>query len=264
MNRITLGADPELFMVDAAGGLISAIGRIGGSKDNPKELAELGKGFAVQEDNVAVEFNIPPSESKLQFRTNINRVMSYLSDLVAQQGLMFVNLSAKEFPADQLDNPKAQEFGCDPDFDAWNKGQPNPRPHAKNKALRSAGGHVHVGGVDIRSMREACRLVKFMDLYLGVPSTIQDNGDLRKQLYGKRGAFRPKPYGIEYRTLSNYWVFEDKTIDWVHDATLRAIQMWEENTINIDDDDALIEQAINYNNKDIAYKLLDKYALKLA
>lgn len=138
MNNITLGADPELFMVDAAGGLISAIGRIGGSKDQPKELLELGKGFAVQEDNVAVEFNIPPSDSKLQFRTNINKAMSYLSDLVAQQGLMFVNLSAKEFPAAQLDNPKALEFGCDPDFDAWNRAQPNPRPSAKNKALRSS------------------------------------------------------------------------------------------------------------------------------
>ena len=130
--------------------------------------------------------------------------------------------------------------------------------------MRSAGGHVHVGGVQIASMAEACRLIKYLDLCLGVVSTIQDKGDLRKQLYGKKGAFRPKPYGVEYRVLSNYWVFEDRLIDWVYNATQNAVDRWSLNEWDLDADEALIEQAINNNNKDIAYKLIDKYQLLMA
>jgi len=58
-----------------------------------------------------------------------------------------------------------------------------------------------------------------MDLYLGVPSVLMDKGELRKQLYGKAGAYRMKPYGVEYRTLSNFWIFSDTTIGWVWDNT---------------------------------------------
>ena len=28
-------------------------------------------------------------------------------------------------------------------------------------------------------------------------------------MYGKAGAFRPKPYGMEYRVLSNFWLTSD-------------------------------------------------------
>jgi hypothetical protein len=33
-----------------------------------------------------------------------------------------------------------------------------------------------------------------------------DKDKERRKLYGKPGAFRPKPYGCEYRVLSNAWV----------------------------------------------------------
>jgi hypothetical protein len=33
-----------------------------------------------------------------------------------------------------------------------------------------------------------------------------DKDTERRKLYGKPGAFRPKPYGCEYRVLSNAWV----------------------------------------------------------
>ncbi len=39
-----------------------------------------------------------------------------------------------------------------------------------------------------------------------------DKDTERRGMYGKAGAFRPKPYGVEYRTLSNAWLSNDERI----------------------------------------------------
>lgn len=263
-KNLMLGADPELFLVDAHGAFISAIDRIGGSKEFPRPLDELGAGFAVQEDNVALEYNIPPSASKISFVNNINRAMSYLSDMVSKQGLKLSNVSAVVFPQEQLQDPRALEFGCDPDFNAWT-GKRNPRPKATDKALRSCGGHVHIGGIDFEGNKaEMQRFIKFMDLFAGVPSIVMDNGDLRKQLYGKPGAYRPKPYGVEYRVLSNFWTLVPKYTEWVWDAVSLAADAWQNKKIDIDEDKDLILSAINDNDKSLASRLIDKYNLAVA
>ena len=262
MNTLMLGADPELFLQDASGALISAIGRIGGTKEIPRPLP-IGEGFAIQEDNVALEYNIPASDSKFAFQTNIAKAMSHISDQVARQKLKFSNLSAAYFTPDQLADPRALEFGCEPDYNAWRNGAKNPRPKAADKHLRTAGGHVHVG-YKFTDHKEVIQFMKHMDLHLGVASVIMDQGELRKELYGKAGAFRYKPYGGEYRVLSNFWVLEPKLVDWVWEATWQALTMWQNNQTAINEDADLIQLAINKNNKDVAWKLINKYNLLMA
>ncbi len=39
-----------------------------------------------------------------------------------------------------------------------------------------------------------------------MPAIILDKDKVRTRNYGKPGNFRPKPYGMEYRTLSNFWI----------------------------------------------------------
>ena len=107
----------------------------------------------------------------------------------------------------ELEHPNAQTFGCDPDFNAWT-GRKNPRPKATDKNLRSCGGHVHIGYLEGKYKDLAPRsIIKACDLYMGIPAVFMDNGTLRKQLYGKAGAYRQKGYGVEYRSLSNFWIF---------------------------------------------------------
>jgi hypothetical protein len=257
-----IGADPEVFLLDAQEGFVSAIDRIGGSKRNPLPLP-LGDGFAVQEDNVAVEYNIPPAGSKEQLINHIDRVMSHLSDTIAKIGMHFSHESAAVFPLDQLIDIRAMEFGCDPDFNAWKDGQTNPRPKCPDPMLRSCGGHVHIGH-EFASKADKIEAVKFIDLFLGVPSQQMDNGQLRKQLYGKAGAFRDKVYGLEYRVLSNYWIFHPKLVGWVWDATSQAMDAWQNNKIDVNAERDTILAAINDNNHIAAQHLIAKYQLPLA
>lgn len=67
-------------------------------------------------------------------------------------------------------------------------------------------------------------IVKQLDYYLGVPSLLWDNDPRRRLLYGKAGAFRPKPYGLEYRTLSNRWLTNVPLQQWVYSSALTALQ----------------------------------------
>lgn len=253
----TIGADPEVF-VGNSNSVKSIIGLIGGTKDYPKQLP-LGRGFAVQEDNVALEYNIPPSDSKEKFIDNITLVMGFLeTTLKDAHGLSFRHESAIHFPKEELANPLAHRFGCDPDYNCWT-GRRNPKPKAKDETLRSCGGHVHIGNygdIDARSLIRAC------DLHLGVPSVLLDDGNLRKELYGKAGAFREKPFGVEYRTLSNFWIFDRSTIDWVYRGVERALLLARHKDWWVTFGDTIVN-TINNNDRDTAQKLVKEFALEM-
>jgi hypothetical protein len=261
MKNIKLGCDPEAFLIDIRGQLHSSVGLIGGSKEFPRPLGELGEGFAVQEDNVAIEFNIPPSGSKNEFITNVQRTLEYLTQQVNQEyGFVISRASAASFPAEELQTEAAQVFGCDPDFNAWTC-RPNPKPKAADPNLRSCGGHVHIG-YD-KAMAPPHVVAQWCDLYLGVGSVILDDGLLRKQLYGKHGAFRPKPYGLEYRTLSNFWIFSPETIGWVWDNTNKALDAVDARRTLSTEDGEMIAHAIDNNDVDVANILIKKFNVEL-
>jgi hypothetical protein len=261
MLNFKLGADPELFMADRFGALKASCGKIGGSKEAPMPMG-LGEGFMIQEDNVAVEFNIPPASSAEELRNNMRRALKEIaSGVKTMYDYEIVNLSAASFPEEELASPAAQVFGCDPDFDAWTM-KKNPRPTAVDKNLRSCGGHIHVGLEDPKIVSPIA-LVRAMDLFLGVPSVIMDKGELRKRLYGKRGAHRVKPYGVEYRTLSNFWIFDDRLIDWAFNNTKRALAAVVARSVDIDSEEEPIGIAINENSHEMAKYLVNKYNLEV-
>jgi len=261
MKTFKLGADPELFLVDALGGFKSSVGLIGGSKMAPRPLEELGDGYAVQEDNVAVEFNVPPASSEREFNKNIELVVSYLETRIKSvYGFHFSKDSAAFFPMEELQDPRALEFGCDPDYNAWTSSI-NPRPKASDASLRSCGGHVHVG-YEFSHDKEKERAIKLMDLFLGVPSVVLDKGALRKSLYGKHGAYRPKPFGVEYRVLSNFWIFDPVLCQWIWKGVDRALSTIE-NSFDIDALHQPIAEAIDTNNVALAKDLITAYQINM-
>jgi hypothetical protein len=86
-----------------------------------------------------------------------------------------------------------------------------------------------------------------------------DDGEERKKLYGKAGAMRIKPYGVEYRTPSNWWTFTDERCMWVWDATERAL-----NNLKIHHGvEDIVQECINTNNKAVAESLVNEFNLEL-
>lgn len=249
----SIGCDPEFFL-QQGGKYKSAVGLIGGSKWEPKPID--GDGHAILEDNVAVEFNIAPATTYEGFRASIHKVLNYLRENFPVY--QFSHESAVSFPPEELNTPQAQEFGCEPDYNAWT-GKRNRKPTAKDPNLRSAGGHIHVGN-EI-AVKDPVAVIRAMDLFLGVPSIIMDHGELRKELYGKAGCFRPKDYGCEYRTLSNFWIWDDNLIKWAYEGTQRALDFVAAgHTIN-ETDGHMIQRAINLNNKNDVNYLMHTYSI---
>lgn len=251
----TIGADPELFLKDHSNKMISVIGKIGGTKEMP---LPIGNGCAIQEDNVAAEFCIPPCDNAKTFIESITFALSDISERARDLDLVLARMVASHsFSKDQLAHPGAKRFGCDPDYNVYT-GRPNPRPKAEDKSLRSAGGHVHVG-----TDKKPEALIKTMDLMLGVPSVLMDKDEERRKLYGKAGCFRYKPYGVEYRTLSNFWIWDERSIEWVYHQVAESIKFCDEfKNESTQTDEDLIIHCINNNDKQIAKDLIQRWSIQ--
>lgn len=209
MKGFSIGADPELFVLDETGKPVSAAGLIPGTKAVPHKV----EGGAIQVDGMAAEFNIDPCTSFTEFNDRIKLVMKQL------QGFLPTGYTLSAVPCIVFDEDvwdaapeEAKELGCSPDFNAWT-GTVNPPPNCpSNLRLRTASGHLHIGWTDDADMGDIqhilnCQdLVKQLDWYLGAWSLKMDPDPTRRLLYGKAGACRYKPYGVEYRVLSNFWL----------------------------------------------------------
>lgn len=218
---ILIGADPELF-VQRNGQYMSAYGLVPGTKEYPHPV----QNGAVQVDGMALEFNIDPADSEDGFIFNITSVMAQLRELVPDYEV--VPDPVATFTEDYLRGQPAAalELGCDPDYNAWT-GRVNDKPVA-TKPMRTAAGHVHIGWTKYAEGAEhesnCQKLTRQLDFYLGLPSMLFDKDTERRELYGQAGAYRPKPYGCEYRVLSNRWLTSDRLMRWVYKGTTLAMQ----------------------------------------
>ncbi len=223
LNNLQVGADPELFLTKR-GKFVSAVGLVPGTKANPHKV---DKG-AVQLDGMAAEFNIDPAKSPEEFNANIQAVLDSLKSMVGTHRLSASPTA--EFGRELIEAQplEAQELGCEPDYNAYT-GLENPRPDG-GADFRTGAGHIHVGWTsDADPFSEEhfkdCRMFAMqMDAYLGIPAMMFDKDVKRRSLYGDFGAFRPKPYGMEYRVLSNAWLKSPELITWVFNTTKLAFK----------------------------------------
>ncbi len=225
--QILIGADPEVFMKNPNSDVfVSAHGHIPGDKEKPHPV-QFG---AVQVDGMALEFNITPAATMAEFLRNTKEVYSQLRGMVP--GYNVVADPVAFFDNDYFDQQpeESKALGCSPDYNAWTE-LVNDAPATDvfgGRHMRVAAGHIHIGWTegkrpdDQTHFSDCCALVRQLDYYLGLPSLLWDPDTQRRQMYGKAGAFRPKPYGCEYRVLSNAWLKSDYLMRWVYTAARKG------------------------------------------
>lgn len=252
---ISIGCDPELFLKSrATGKIVSAHNILPGTKKEPFCVP----GGAVQVDGVAAEFNTTPAFNKVEWVTNLNDVKTRLQEMAVGFDLNII--PSYEFDSEYFASlPSATRMlGCDPDYNGWTCAV-NPPPDGANTTLRTASGHIHIGWTNVKDpftndhFEDCCALARQLDYYMGIYSLLWDSDNRRRELYGKAGCFRPKPYGMEYRTLSNVWLRYPNLWPWVwqsaHNATKSMLRggerlfethgNWAQAVINSGNSDAL-------------------------
>ena len=258
VNKVLIGCDPEGFLFDPIREkYVPVCGLIGGTKDEPIPITD--NGHSLQEDNVMVEYTIPPSSTLNEFKDNINFVKDYIAETVLKPlNLVPHYIASARFEIDDLLAPQAQHFGCSPDYNAYTF-EAN-RVERDDFTLRTSGGHIHIG-YDNPSAETNIELIKAMDLFLGVPSILLDTDTERRKMYGKAGCYRFKKYGLEYRVLSTFWTANDELIEWAFNAAKQAIEFVNSNGIITNESDII--QCINSSNKDLALEIIEDYNINV-
>lgn len=257
-----IGGDHEVFLRDKeTKEIVSAEGIIKGTKDFPFNFDENDEFACTSLDNVMAEYNIAPAKTPAEYYFAIEKALKYISEHIPEN-LEIATIPAARLQKKYLKTENAMLFGCSPDFEAWRNIQ--NRPPKANGNLRSAGYHITMG-YDNPSEIVNLMWVKAMDLYISVPSVLQEPDNERKKLYGKAGAFRHTNFGVEYRSSSNYILQDKKLIDWAFNNTVEAIEFVNADKAAFLDEEAdNIISAINEKDEQKAKYLIDKYEIKLA
>lgn len=259
IKNCLVGADPEFFCKHEKYGIVSIVDKIGGKKDNPLKLGDR-EGFFVQEDNIACEFNIPPTKLISEkdneypieeFVNNIEYAISCIyNDHLKKYDLEPIFKSSEIIQDNQLTTEQSKMFGCDPDYNAWTNKQ-NEKPKSKDVKLRSTALHFHLS-YDDPDEKTNCELAKIFDNTAGLFSLLYDEDNQRRALYGKAGSIRHKKYGVEFRILGG--AFLDKNYLYVAFALLNLTIVLFNKGYRCDYE--LIRNVINGNDKESARSLL--------
>jgi len=240
---VLIGADPEVFVTDGSRPFISGHSFVFGTKEKPQYYEGIGH---IQNDGMALEFNVMPAASREEFVGNTQKIYNKLKDELFHKDAhaRVVAVPVAEFGAEYINMcpREATQLGCNPDFNAWTAA-PNDTP---NGALpfRTGSGHIHIGFLNDNSG--------------DIASLSWDKDKVRRELYGKAGAFRPKPYGLEYRVLSNAWLRSTLLMGHVYDRTLLALEAYDNDFIMVDRFGTMAEDIIN--NSEFNWKLNPKYS----
>lgn len=223
MKIITIGSDPEFFVLDDKGNPYPATPFAEGTKEQPKPIPSLGEGFFEQRDNLSFEGNIPVCNTKEEFIENITKLRNYFLSKVSKYNYSISSNGVEYFPERMLVSPEAMEFGCSSVISSWSSCNGNRESRAtpvlSEVKYRVSGFHIHIGierelGDPLLSWD--LLIGRLFDLFLTIPSHAIKPEPERIESYGAYGIIRSKTYGVECRTLSTFFT-QEEWLPWVWD-----------------------------------------------
>lgn len=236
---LTIGHDSE-FGLSKDGVILSALDHI-----KPFE-SEDGRYFP---DNLNTEIAINPVTTLKSFHEKTENLLNH----IRSQGFDLIMEPIIKYPNNTLDHPQALISGCNPDFSGYTFQENESPSFEKMDGTRSCGAHIHVGDSSI----DPFNFARWMDIFVALPLLLKEKNSTRRSLYGAAGCLRVKPYGAEYRTLSNVWLNEPNLREFVWEGTHKAVEK-SKKTNSLDLNITVpVQVAINQHNIDLANKLLD-------
>ena len=208
---VTLGMDPEYPLIGQDGSSVPAWLVTKGTKENHESIQE---GIRIHADGAALEITTPPFTYK-NFRTSVKSTVEAARQFSARMKLgLGTSPEVTNFSKEVLRHPLCATIGCDPDYSAY-----STDPHEERKVpfdpltstSRFFGGHIHIGYP--QELLPPWAMARVCDLIITLPILEIDRQAGRRQVYGLAGLYRPKSYGVEYRTPCNAWTFKNNAID---------------------------------------------------
>lgn len=222
-SNLTIGSDPEFFIVQKDGSAYPSTHLLKGTKAEPEDQ---GNGYAILKDNVLVEGNIPPANSKEEFVANMKQLKAMINSLLHLRGLELHNADSMEYTPEQLEHPEANEFGCSAYKNGWQLGSFSAEDMSF-MPVRVAGFHIHIGYEILdKSYPKSflnIMIARAFDYFVTFPARLHFNDEFRGKYYGNFGVYRDCPYGLEARSLGGHFT-HDKYLDWVYDNTIKAME----------------------------------------
>ena len=246
---VTLGCDPEFFFEGARGkttgaekvlpeaGLVYPPGTTG-KRDGDYTSCGGVAASKIVIDGVQAELNPRPNTCRANLANEISACFRQLHKELEKNGSKIgvsfkplVNITQKEL--DSL-SEKSKTFGCAPSTNLYQHAESKITVDPKKYRKRSAGGHIHLGAVGgygdgvKNALANVDEMVYMLDIIVGNTSVLLDrnpNNVERRKVYGRAGEYRSKSYGIEYRTLSNYWLQSYQLMSFVTGLARMAVHI---------------------------------------
>ncbi len=267
--NFSFGSDPEFMVISPQGNYVSAIGIVNGTKE---DMLPLGNGHFAFHDNVLAECCPHYGKTKEEVITNFRDCFQRYANAIAPFKLK--PQASHTYPKEECLHPAAMAFGCSPEENAYDMTTVNPPICEPGNTFRSGGGHIHLGYIDgpsypLTDYFGRWWLTRMMDLFVGLPSILIDNDPTsqdRRKLYGGAGNMRPKEYGIEYRTMSNFWLSCPRLVSLQHDLCGFVIDFMQTNSghHNLWEEHAdLLRNTIDKGDRVVAADIWKKVAVNL-
>ena len=238
----TIGHDSE-FGLAQKGIIRSALDVFG----NDVYEDEDGRYFA---DNLNTEIAINPCSTLKDFHSKTEGLLGKVRD----RGFDLVMEPTIKYPKSCLKHPLAFESGCNPDISAYTEDINRPPVFSEMDGIRSCGAHIHTGDLESDPINQS----KWMDALITLPLLFKEKPSSRRSMYGGAGCLRYKPYGMEYRVLSNVWLDSHELREFVWERTHKALELSKSTSFHDIEDWHEVPTAIDNHDLSLASKLIDR------
>ena len=191
----TFGSDPEFFFLK-------------GGKVIPSTKVITAVDTFVKPDGFQGELNPSNNSCREVAGSYIAEALERAVDFASKQGATLGLDVGYIIPDDVWKSVPLdiKRFGCSPTTNVHEK--KFKRVTGLREKFRAGAGHIHVG-FNRAYDKFIDDIVVIMDIVAGNTCVLIDrdvNNSRRRVMYGRAGEYRQKPYGLEYRVLSNFWL----------------------------------------------------------